>query len=93
MVARYHRMMPEPGSPHLGNFERAFQQYRRYVLLPAVTDPEGGSPQILEGLDIFKQEVSFLQADQLTRKNSEYGSCLESRLRPSYRFDRHHLTI
>jgi hypothetical protein len=60
VLSRYMRMTPDPGSPHLGQFEKDFARRRRYLLIPV-------SPECTPEFEfsIEKREIHFRQASEI----------------------------
>jgi hypothetical protein len=61
VLARVHRMYPSPRSPHLPRFKQEFFRHKRYLLLPVSSDIK---PEF--GLGIWKSEISFRRASEIT---------------------------
>ncbi len=76
VVSRIHRMVPEPGSPHLPRFKREFQQHGKYFFIPV--SPHG---ELLIDFAIGKTEIHFLQASEIV------ASDIDSAVFPEHYFD------
>ena len=66
---RLHRMNPEPGSPHLGNFKRAYAEHGRYLLLAAGFDVGSQPPSINWEHAIGKTRVELRNVADVARDN------------------------
>ena len=60
IVSRVKRMTPNPGSPHLGQFEKDFAKHERYLLVPVSSE---GAPEF--ELSIEKREIHLRQASDI----------------------------
>jgi hypothetical protein len=60
IVSRVKRMTPNPGSPHLGQFEKDFAKHKRYLLVPVSSK---GAPEF--ELSIEKHEIHLRQASDM----------------------------
>jgi hypothetical protein len=60
IVSRVQRMTPEPGLPHLEQFEKDFAKYKRYLLVPVSLK---GVPEFQ--LSIEKHEIHLCQASEI----------------------------
>jgi hypothetical protein len=60
IVSRVKRMAPNPGSPHLGQFEKDFAKHERYLLVPVSSE---GAPEF--ELSIEKREIHLRQASDI----------------------------
>lgn len=67
-TGRVNRMNPEPNSPFLGFFKRAFQTHKKYFLIPASRNEAGQiEPHFDYGIE--KSEVIFRQASEITESD------------------------
>lgn len=57
VVSRVHRMTPEPNSPHLANFKKAYAQQNRYLIIPVTGSAQAMKPHF--DLSIGKQPIHF----------------------------------
>lgn len=62
VVSRVLRMSPEPGSPHLAQFEKDFAKHERYVLLPVSSTRS--APEL--DLSVEKRELHVRSASDVT---------------------------
>jgi hypothetical protein len=60
IVSRCKRMTPDPGSPHLGRFEKEFARHKRYFILPVSSK---ATPDF--GLSIEKREIHLRLASEI----------------------------
>jgi len=77
VVGRIHRMVPEPGSPHLPRFKRELQKHRQYFFIPVSTTGE-----LLLEYAIGKTEIHLRQASEINRND------VDSLVFPEHYFDR-----
>ncbi|MAS35368.1 MAG: hypothetical protein CL610_15265 [Anaerolineaceae bacterium] len=63
VVSRIHRMTPDPGSPHLSNFKRAFSGQGKYLLIPVTGTAQSINPHF--DLAIGKTEILFRRVEDI----------------------------
>lgn len=76
VLSRVQRMTPNPGSPHLPQFEKDFAAHRRYVLVPVSLS---GAPEFQ--LSIEKREIHLRQASDIR------GDDVDATVFPEHYFD------
>jgi hypothetical protein len=65
IVSRVKRMTPNPGSPHLGQFEKDFAKHKRYLLVPVSSK---GAPEFevaIEKHEIHLRQASAIKSDDV----------------------------
>jgi hypothetical protein len=80
VVGRIHRMVPEPGSPHLPRFKREFQQHGKYFFIPV-----SSAGELLLDYAIGKTEIHLRQASEITAND------VDSVVFPEHYFDGDHI--
>jgi hypothetical protein len=58
-------MTPDPGSPHLGRFEKEFARHKRYFLVPISAELEPDYELRIEKREIRLRQASDIRSDDV----------------------------
>jgi hypothetical protein len=68
-ISRLNRMHPKPDSPYLSEFKKAYRKFGEYLLVPAVSKPDGSGIQWVRTVGIRKRVIHFRNISEI--KNNE----------------------